>query len=77
MSHSLKLAHGSRLIDTAFDALKSKVEETTPSRENTVELYTKFFSPLSGSIQGKPFERFSLTDPTIRTYFTSTTELIQ
>jgi hypothetical protein len=29
---------------------------------------------LPGAVQGKPFERFSLIDPTIRTFIASTTD---
>lgn len=74
MPLSVKLVSGPRLLETAFHASKSKAESPAPTQEATVDLYNKFFAPLPGAVQGKPFERFSLIDPTIRTFIASTTD---
>ncbi len=74
MPQSVRLVSGPRLLETAFRASKLKTESAAPSQEATVDLYNKFFAPLPGAVQGKPFERFSLIDPNIRTFIASTTD---
>lgn len=74
MSSTVELVSGQRLLETAFRAYKEKCCNGLASREEFTESYNKFFSPLPNAIHGKPFERFSLMDPTIRTFIASTTD---
>ena len=71
MPPPLMLVDGPRLLETAFHAARAKNE--APSETTVLDLYNKFFATLPVANQGRPFERFSLIDPNIRTFVASTT----
>ncbi len=74
MSEPLKQVSGPRVLETAYRSLKQVKQ---PVADNEIcDVYNRLFIPLPGVIQGKPFERFSLTDPTIRTFIASTTDSV-
>lgn len=68
-----RLNSGPRLLESAFESLKSKAAKQYVSKENGADIYSKYFKPLSGTVPGEPFEKFSLIDPSIRTFMTSAT----
>jgi hypothetical protein len=73
MPLTLKLSSGPSLLETAFHASKGKDGVPTLSKDMSVEWYNQLFTPLPGAVQAGPFERFSLTDPNVHTFLTSTT----
>jgi hypothetical protein len=73
MRQTLNARSAPKLLESAYMACKSKRADAHPSEDGTLAEYQELFAPLTSAVPGEAFERFSLTDPSIRTFISATT----
>ncbi|WP_140411076.1 hypothetical protein [Chromobacterium violaceum] len=73
MSDLLRMTDGPNVLEMAYRSLQEQ-PSTSLSPEQAADTYAKLFTAPTIAALHKPIERFSLTDPTIRTFTATTTD---
>jgi hypothetical protein len=72
MDQLLKINDLPNVLGAAFEALKGMPQTSSP--DQIQQLHQKFFVTLPETPASMPFEKFSLLNPTIKTFVATTTE---
>ncbi len=73
MSDLLKMTDGPNVLEIAYRSLQGQLSAPF-SPEQAADTYDKWFTAPTITTLHRPIERFSLTDPTIRTFTATTTD---